>query len=142
MVNSMEDRYDISVNIGEGKDKGVQCWIRIGDDGKYIPATVIDTTTTLSFADSVQRSGYVGVESREYTCSAKIVDVDDYALGGLSCLHKEMELLGVAFKKLLDSQIAYWDLMVSLCNQVKGSKRRKTTYKTIRRDCAKRNIHK
>lgn len=138
----MEDRYDISVDIGEGKDKGVQCWIRIGDDGKYIPATVIDTTTTISFADSVQRSGYVGIESGEYTFSAEVVDVDDYALRGLFSLSKEMELLGVSFKKLLDSQIAYWDLIVSLCNQVKGSKRRKTTYKTIRRDCAKRNRHK
>lgn len=138
----MEDRYDISVDTGKGKDRGVQCWIRIGDDGKYIPATVIDTTTTISLADSVQRSGYVGVEAGELTFSAEIVDVDDYALRGLLSLSKEMELLGVSFKKLLDSQIAYWDLMVSLCNQVKGSKRRKTTYKTIRRDCAKRNRHR
>lgn len=138
----MEDRYDIGVDIGEGKDKGVQCWIRIGDDGKYIPATVIDTTTTISLADSVQRSGYVGVEAGELTFSAEIVDVDYYALRELLGLFKEMELQGVAFKKLLDSQIAYWDLMVSLCNQVKGSKRRKTTYKTIRRDCAKRNRNK
>ena len=143
MYRFMEGDLDIvGVDIGEGKDKGVQCWIRIGDDGKYIPATVIDTTTTISFADSVQRSGYVGVEAGELSFSAEVVDVDDYALRGLFGLSKEMELIGVSFKKLLDSQIAYWDLMVSLCNRVKGSKRRKTTYKTIRRDCAKRNRRK
>lgn len=135
----MEDRYDISVDIGEGKDKSVATLFKIGENGEYRPIAVCDS---ISFADSVQRSGYVGVEAGELTFSTKIVDVDDYALRGLFSLSKEMELLGVSFKKLLDSQIAYWDLIVSLCNQVKGSKRRKTTYKTIRRDCAKRNRHK
>ena len=132
----MGDRYDISVDIGEGKDYSVAS---LFENGEYRPIAVSDS---ISFADSVQRSGYVGIESGEYTFSAEVVDVDDYALRGLFSLSKEMELLGVSFKKLLDSQIAYWDLIVSLCNQVKGSKRRKTTYKTIRRDCAKRNRHK
>ena len=136
MVNSMEDRYDISVDIGEGKDYSVAT---LFENGEYRPIAVSDS---ISFADSVQRSGYVGVEAGELTFSAKIVDVDYYALRGLFGWSKEMELQGVALKKLLDSQIAYWDLMVSLCNQVKGSKRRKTTYKTIRRDCAKRNRRK
>ena len=135
----MGDRYDISVDIGEGNSRSVATLFRIGEDGKYIPMI---STDSLTLADSVQRSGYVGVEAGELTFSTKIVDVDDYALRGLLGLFKEMELQGVAFKKLLDSQIAYWDLMVSLCNQVKGSKRRKTTYKTIRRDCAKRNRRK
>ena len=132
----MEDRYDISVDIGEGKDYSVAT---LFENGEYRPIAVCDS---ISFADSVQRSGYVGFETGEITFSAEIVDVDDYALRGLFGLSKEMELLGVSFKKLLDSQIAYWDLMVSLYNRVKGSKRRKTTYKTIRRDCAKRNRHK
>ena len=132
----MEDRYDISVDIGEGKDYSVAT---LFENGEYRPIAVCDS---ISFADSVQWSGYVGVEAGELSFSAEVVDVDDYALRGLFGLSKEMELLGVSFKKLLDSQIAYWDLIVSLCNQVKGSKRRKTTYKTIRRDCAKRNRHK
>ena len=136
MVNSMEDRYDISVDIGEGKDYSVAT---LFENGEYRPIAVCDT---ISFGSDVEHSGYVGVEAGELSFSAEIVDVDDYALRGLLGLSKEMELLGVSFKKLLDSQIAYWDLMVSLCNRVKGSKRRKTTYKTIRRDCAKRNRHK
>lgn len=133
MVNSMEDRYDISVDIGDGKDYSVAT---LFENGEYRPIALSDT---ISFGSDVEHSGYVGVEAGEYTFSAEIVDVADYALRELLGLFKEMELQGVAFKKLLDSQIAYWDLMVSLCNQVKGSKRRKTTYKTIRRDCAKRN---
>ena len=136
MVNSMEDRYDISVDIGEGKDYSVAT---LFENGEYRPIAVSDS---ISFGDSVQRSGYVGIEAGELTFSAEAVDVDYYALRELFGWSKEMELQGVAFKKLLDSRIAYWDLMVSLCNQVKGSKRRKTTYKTIRRDCAKRNRHK
>ena len=122
----MEDRYDISVDIGEGKDKGVQYWIRIGDDGKYIPASVIDTTTTISLADSVQRSGYIGVEAGELTFSAKIVDVDDYVL---------RVLFGLDFVR--DMTKALLGYCVDTCGN-----RRKTTYKTIRRDCAKRNRHK
>ena len=132
----MEDRYNISVDIGEGKDYSAAT---LYENGECRPIAVCDA---ISFADSVQRSGYVGVEAGELTFSSEIVDVDDCALRELFGLFKEMELLGVSFKKLLDSQIAYWDLIVSLCNQVKGSKRRKTTYKTIRRDCAKRNRHK
>ena len=120
----MEDRYDISVDIGEGKDKGVQCWIRIGDDGKYIPATVIDTTTTISLADSVQRSGYVGVEAGELTFSAEIVPHSQDALNALFGWKNIQPLIGCHEK----------------CRV--GTKRSKTTYKTIRRDCAKRNRHK
>ena len=122
----MEDRYDISVDIGDGKDKGVQYWIRIGDDGKYIPVAVIDTTTTISLADSVQRSGYVGVEAGELSFSAEIVDVDHYAL---------RELFRLDFVRDMTNAL------LSYCVDTCG-KRRKTTYKTIRRDCAKRNRHK
>ena len=132
----VEDLDIVGVDVGEGKDYSVAT---LFENGEYRPIAVCDS---IVFADSVQRSGYVGVEAGELTFSAEIVDVDDYALRGLFGLFKEMELQGVAFKKLLDSQIACWDLMVSLCNQVKGGKRRKTTYKTIRRDCAKRNRHK
>ena len=132
----MEDRYDIRVDMGEGKDYSVAT---LFENGEYRPIAVCDS---ISFADSVQKSGYVGVEAGNLSFSAEIVDVDDYALRGLLGWSKEMELQCVSFKKLLDSQMACCDLMVFLCNQVKGSKRRKTTYKTIRHDCAKRNRHK
>lgn len=132
----MGDGYDIGVDTAEGKDKSIAT---LFENGEYRPIALSDT---ISFGSDVEHSGNVGVEAGELTFSAEIVDVDYCALSELLGLFKEMELIGVSFKKLLDSQIAYWDLMVYLCNQVKGSKRRKTTYKTIRRDCAKRNRHK
>lgn len=139
MVNNMEDRYDISVDTSEGKDKSIATLFKIGENGEYRPIALCDT---ISFGSDVGHSGYVGVDIGELSFSAEIVDVDYCALRELFGWSKEMELQGVAFKRLLDSRMAYWDLMVSLCNQVKGRKRRKTTYRTIRRDCAKRNRHK
>lgn len=133
------DRYDIGVDIGEGKDKSVATLLKVGENGEYRPIGVCDA---ISFGSDVEHSGYVGVETGELSFSAEVVDVDYCALRELFGWSKEMELQGVDFKVLIDSQIAYWDSMVSLCNQVKGGKRRKTTYKTIRRDCAKRNRHK
>lgn len=37
MVNSMEDRYDIRVDIGEGRDK---CVATLFEDGEYRPIGV------------------------------------------------------------------------------------------------------
>ena len=119
----MEDRYDISVDIGEGKDRSVATLFGITEDGKYIPLAVSDT---ICFGSDVERSGYVGVEAGELTFSAEIVDVDYYAL---------RELFGLDF--VHDMTNALLSYCVDTC-----SRRRKTTYKTTRRDCAKRNRHK
>lgn len=116
----MEDRYDISVDIGEGKDYSVAT---LFENGEYRPIAVTDS---ISFGDSVQRSGYVGVEAGELSFSAEIVDVDDYAL---------RVLFDLDFVR--DTTNALFSYCVDTC-----SRRRKTTYKTIRRDCAKRNRHK
>lgn len=113
----MGDRYDISVDIGEGKDYSVAT---LFEDGEYRPIEVIDS---ISFGDSVQRSGYVGVEAGELTFSAEIVNVSDYALRAL---------FGLDFVRDMTNAL------LSYCVDTCGT-RRKTTYKTIRRDCAKRN---
>ena len=118
----MGDRYDISVDIGEGKDKTFATFLRIGEDGKYIP---VISTDSLTLAESIQRKNY-GVESKKYTFSAEIVDVDCCALRGF---------FGLDFvRDMMNALLSY---RVDTCG-----KRRKTTYKTIRRDCAKRNRHK
>jgi hypothetical protein len=119
----MGDRYDISVDIGDDNSRSVATLFRIGENGEYIPIAVSDT---ISFGDSVQRSGYAGVKASELTFSAEIVDVDHYAL---------RELFGLDF--VHDMTNALLSYCVDTC-----SRRRKTTYKTIRRDCAKRNRHK
>lgn len=167
----MEDRYDISVDIGEDNSRSVATLCRIGEDGKYIP---VITTDSLSFADSVQRSGYIGVESGEYTFSADIVDTNTKVIGELF-FNKKMKtfeercdeayankdinaLVGIMFTnrllafnglasniKTLNREFNYaatlWKKLCEAIFPIVG-KQRKTTYRTIRRDCAKRNRHK
>lgn len=75
----MEERYDIGVDISDGKDKAVATLLEIGEDGKF-----------------------------SFSLPFSLIRLQQYT--------KQM--------------LAY---------RVDIGKRRKTTYKTIRRDCAKRN---
>lgn len=126
----MEDRYDISVDIGEGKDYSVTT---LFENGEYRP---IEVTDSISFVSDVEHSGYVGVEAGEYTFSAEVVDIIPheiiYHLFGLTA---EWERISEA----LDRTIRSWEECCRLCERLQYRKRRKTTYRTIRRDCAKRN---
>ena len=114
----MGDRYDIGFDMGDGKDYSVATLFK---DGEYRPIAVCDA---ISFGSDVARSGYVGIEAGELSFSAEVVPYSHEAL----CL-----LFG-------------WDYVQPLIDYYEGlfvsRKRRKTTYKTIRRDCAKRNRHK
>jgi hypothetical protein len=114
----MEDRYDIGIDIGEGKDYSVAT---LFEDGEYRPIAVCDT---ISFGSDVEHSGYVGVEAGELSFSAEVVPYSHDAL---------CELFG-----LRDACIR----LLERIEKMATGKRRKTTYKTIRRDCAKRNRHK
>lgn len=164
MVNSMEDRYDIGVDIGEGKDCSV---VTLFENGEYRPIAVCDS---ISFADSVQRSGYVGVEAGELSFSAELVETSTDALKFLlgEYEHKtfrdlcdEAYLSGdywALFALAMSKMRVFWGypqsfadlnyargLLLKLCRRKRGQrvgKTRKTTYKTIRRDCAKRNRHR
>lgn len=84
----MGNRYDISVDIGEGKDYGV---VTLFKDGEYLPIAVYDS---ISFGSDVEHSGYVGVEAGELSFSAEVVDVpnDDFL----------KELMGIECPKLFD----------------------------------------
>lgn len=164
----MEDRYDISVDVGEGKDRSVATLFEISKDGKYIPLAVSDT---ISFGSDVEHSGYVGVEAGEYTFSAELVETSTDALKFLlgEYEHKtfrdlcdEAYLAGdywALFALAMSKMCVFWGLnpqsfadlnyaqglLLKLCRRKRGQrvgKTRKTTYKTIRRDCAKRNRHK
>jgi hypothetical protein len=164
----MEDRYDISVDIGDGKDYSVAT---LFENGEYRPIAVCDS---ISFADSVQRSGYVGVEAGELSFSAEIVDTnaqvidafffnkkmktfeercdeayankDINALVGIMFTNRLLAFNGLASNiKTLNREFNYaatlWKKLCEAMFPIVG-KQRKTTYKTIRRDCAKRNRHK
>lgn len=132
----MEDRYDISVDTGDGKDRSVSTLFKIGENGEYRPIAVCDT---ISFGSDVERSGNVDVEAGEYTFSAEVVDIRLHEIIYHLCgLKEEWERISEA----LDRTIRSWEECCRLCERLQYRKHRKTTYKTIRRDCAKRNRHK
>lgn len=106
----MGDRYDISVDIGEGKDKSVATLFGIYDNGEYRPIATMDVICNTC---DIQRSGYVGLD---FSCVGKFSFSSPFSLIRLQQYTKQ--LLGY---------------------RVDIGRRRKTTYKTIRRDCAKRN---
>lgn len=126
----MEDRYDISVDIGEGRDYSVATLFK---DGKYRPIEVCDT---IGFGSDVEHNGYVGVDMGEYTLSPETVN---RALEYLTGLRVEYERLSDSLDKMFKTWNRCNILMCRLLERSKGMKRRKTTYKTIRRNCAKRN---
>ena len=66
----MEDRYDISVDMGDGKDYSVAT---LFENGEYRPIALSDT---ISFGSDVEHSGYMGVEAGELSFSAEIVDTN------------------------------------------------------------------
>lgn len=133
MVNSMEDRYDISVDVGDGKDYGVATLL---ENGEYRPIALSDT---ISFGSDVEHSGYVGVEAGELSFSAEVVDIRPHEIIYRLCgLNAEWERIS----EVLDRTIRSWEECCRLCERLQYRKHRKTTYKTIRRDCAKKNRHK
>ena len=113
----MGDRYDIGIDIGEGKDYSVAT---LFENGEYRPIALSDT---ISFGSDVEHSGYVGVGAGELSFSAEVVPYSQAAV---------------------DALLGWSGAYTSLLERIKivVGKRRKTTYKTIRRDCAKRNRHK
>lgn len=129
----MEDRYDISVDTAEGKDKSVAT---LFENGEYRPIAVCDT---ISFGGDVEHSGYVGVESGEYTFSAEVVDIRPHEIIYHLCgLNAEWQRISEALERTIRSM----DECCRLCERLQHRKCRKTTYKTIRKNCAKRNRHK
>ena len=131
-----EDLDIVGVDAAEGKDKSVATLFKIGENGEYRPIAVYDT---ISFGSDVEHSGYVGVDAGEYTFSAEVVDIRPHEIIYRLCgLNAEWERISEA----LDRTIRSWEQYCRLCERLQYRKQRKTTYKTIRRDCAKRNRHK
>lgn len=125
--------YKIGVDVGNGKDYSVAT---LFENGEYRTIAVCDS---ISFADSVQRNGYVGVDMVEYTLSPETANkMFEYLTG----LREEYERLGDSLAKALKSWNECNGLMYWFIDRFKGMKHRKTTYRTIRRDCAKRNRHR
>lgn len=120
---------------------------------------------SISFDGDVERNGYVGVETGELSFSAEVLSVNDVFarmfLGKpktfeqqcdecyrrkdregllLKALSEHMLLPIAVDRKAVEERIRY---AIRLLNAIPcGYKLRKTTYRTIRRDCAKRNRRK
>lgn len=116
----MEDRYDISVDIGDEKDYTSQVFLH-GKEVKW-DKPIEPLFIKLSMVEEMKRY-------------ARLCDI-------IMPLHMEYILLRDSLKGVCKS-IEECRLLMCRIEALKVSgKRRKTTYKTIRRDCAKRNRHK
>lgn len=139
-------KYDVGITDADGNEiKGV--------------------ADSISFEGDVERSEYVGVETGELSFSAEVLSVSDVFArmflgkpktfeqqcdecyrrkdreGLLLKVLSEHWLLHIAAdRKAVEERIRY---AIRLLNAIPcGYKLRKTTYRTIRRDCAKRNRRK
>lgn len=113
----MEDRYDISVDIGKGKDYTSHVFLH-GKEVKW--GEPIDTL----FIKSAMQE-----EMKRY---ARLCDI-------IMPLHMENILLRDSLKGVCKSMEECPLLMCRIEELRVSGKQRKTTYKTIRRICAKRN---
>ena len=113
----MEDRYDISVDIGEGKD----CTSQVFLHGKEVKWD--DPIDTLFIKPAMEE------EMKRY---ARLCDI-------IMPLHMENILLRDSLKGVCKSMEECRLLMCRIEALRVSGKQRKTTFKTIRRNCAKRN---
>lgn len=112
----MEDRYNIGVDIGEGKDYTSQVFLH-GKEVKW------DKPIDTLFIKSAMEE-----EMKRY---ARLCD-----------MHMENILLRDSLRGVCKSIEECGLLMCRIEGLKVVGKRRKTTYRTIRRDCAKRNRYK
>lgn len=163
--NVMEDRYDIGTDIGEGKDYSV---VTLFENGEYRPIALSDTISfgsdvehsgnvgveageyTFS-ADIVDTNAKVidelffnkKMKTFEERCDEAYANKDVNALVGIMFTNRLLAFNGLASNiKTLNREFNYaailWRKLCEAMFPIVG-KQRKTTYKTIRRDCAKRN---
>ena len=135
----MEDRHDIVFNIVEGKDKSITTLFKIGDSGEYRPLAMCDE---MSFVSDVEHSDCIGVKVGDLSFSLEVSEHSCDILRMLFGCSDEFSAQSEAFNRLLNTHDEYVGWVKRFCSLARKGKRRKTTYKTIRRDCAKRNRHK
>lgn len=129
----MGDRFDISIDLAEGEDKSVSILCCIDDNGEYHPVKECDY---LYLADGTQYKGE-GVKCGSFTFRTTTSEENIRALAGYPSA--EYLKLSTSFSKMLESVTKANALLKRIMDIRKGMKRRKTTFKTIKRNCAKRN---
>lgn len=101
---------------------------------------VIDQERMLGELDPMAHE--LGVECGELSFGAEVSEHAYDTIRMLFGWSEEFNAQGVAFNALLKTYNEMAEWMERFCSLARRGKRRKTTYKTIRRDCAKRNRHK
>lgn len=84
----------------------------------------------------------VGVDVGTLSFSAEVSEHSCDILRMLFGWSEEFNAQSVAFSRLLKTYDEWVEWIGRFYSLARKGKRRKTTYKTIRRDCAKRNRHK
>ena len=125
----VEDLDIVGVDIGEGKDWGVKASFRCWDS--YDQERLLDELDPMAHD--------LGVECGELSFGAEVSEHSLDILRMLFGLSEEFNAQGVAFNALLKAYDEMAEWMERFCSLARRGKRRKTTYKTIRRNCAKRN---
>lgn len=166
-----EDLGIVGVDSAEGKDECVATLFKIGENGEYRPIALSDTISfgsdvehsgyvgveagELSFSAEIVDTNTKVIDELffnkkmktfEERCDEAYANKDINALVGIMFTNRLLALNGLASNmKTLNREFNYAaTLWKKLCGAMFPTvgKHRKTTYKTIRRDCAKRNRHK
>lgn len=141
MVNSMEDRYDIGVYIGEGQERLLDELDPMVHDLGFKP--IADTISfDIGAGEDKGVMSVYDIKTGKYEFSAEVSEHSLDILRVLFGLSEEFNAQSVAFNALLKTYNEMAEWMERFCSLARRGKRRKTTYKTIRRDCAKRNREK
>lgn len=93
----------------------------------------------MEIGDSISFEGDIGVETGELSFSVEVAEHARDILRMLFGWSEELKAQGVAFSRLLKTYDEWAEWMGRFCSLARKGKQRKTTYRTIRRDCAKRN---
>lgn len=129
----MGDRYDMGFDPANGEDNSVFLLCSIGDNGEF---RTIKECDFLCLAEGTQYKGE-GVKCGIFTFKATTCEENIRALAGYPSA--EYLKLSTSFSKMLESVTRANTLLKKVMDICKGMKRRKTTYKTIKRNHAKRN---
>lgn len=129
----MGDRLDISIDFAKGEDKSVSTLCLIDNNGEYHPVKVYDS---LCLADGTQYKGE-RVKCGSLTFRTTTSEENFRALAGYPSA--EYLKLSTSFSKMLASVTKANALLKIIVDMRKGMKQRKTTFKTVKRNCAKRN---
>ena len=133
--------YDISVDIGEGQERFLDELDPMAHDLGF--KSIADTISfDIGAGEDKGVMSVYDIKMGKYEFGVEVSEHSLDILRVLFGLSNEFNAQSVAVKRLLKAHNEYVEWVERFCSLARKGKHRKTTYKTIRRDCAKRNRHK